>query len=162
MSMIRPSGEDPATKLARTISRRRFLDRSLRGITTGAVAVFAGGRLFSSTAKAEGEQCPCSSPRGVECTDCPAGRKEKKCPDGYVRCRTVDGEQMCVGCVYEAGYWVSCTGLGEGFGYRLCVDCMLPGDCNSTCGCRSKVICRHCTSAADVKAEMALAMSGTE
>jgi len=162
MSMMRPSGEDAATKLARSLSRRTFLDRSLRGITTGAVGLFAGGSLFSATAKAAGEECPCSSPRGVVCTDCPPGRGQRKCPEGHKRCKTVDGIQQCPGCIYESAFWVSCTGQGDGFGYRVCIDCWVPGDCETTCGCRSAVICKHCTSPADVKAEMALAMSGDE
>ena len=162
MSMMRPSGEDPAAKVARAISRRKFLDRSLRGITTGAVGLFAGGSIFSNVARASGEECMCHSPRGVVCTDCPSGKGPKKCPPNHLRCRTIDGVQQCPGCVYESGWWVSCTGLGEGFGYRICIDCWIPGDCDTTCGCRSKVICRFCTSAADVKAEMALAMSGKE
>ena len=159
MSMIRPGGEDPATQIARVISRRKFLDRSLRGLTTGAVALFATGRIFSGTSSAAGDECFCAPPRGVECIDCPPGRHKDKCPPGHQRCRTVDGEQQCPGCVYEHGWWVACTGLGEGFGYKICIDCWRPDDCNTTCGCRSKVICGHCTSAADVKAEMALAMA---
>jgi hypothetical protein len=161
MSMMRPGGEDAASRFARTISRRKFLDRSLRGVTTAAVGLFATGTIFSDAARA-GEDCPCSAPHGVTCPNCPPGRKAKKCPDGYQRCRTVDGVQQCPGCIYESGFWVSCTGLGEGFGYKICIDCVIPGDCDSSCGCRSSVICRHCTSAADVKAEMALSMSGTE
>ena len=160
---MRPSGEDPAARVARSISRRKFLDRSLRGLTTGAVGVFAGGSIFSSVARAgDSDKCLCSSPRGVVCTDCPPGRGPKKCPDGHKRCQTIDGVPECVGCVYETGWWVSCTGLGEGFGYRICIDCWIPRDCETTCGCRSAVICRHCSSAADVKAEMALATSGDE
>jgi hypothetical protein len=96
------------------------------------------------------------------CLDCPSGRKKKKCPGAYQRCRAVDGVPDCPGCVYEAGWWVSCTGLGEGMGYRICIDCWVPGDCTTTCGCRSKVICGHCTTAADVKREMALAMADAD
>ena len=162
MSMTRPGGEDPATAVARSISRRRFLDRSLRGITTGAIGLFAGGSIFSAAAKAAGEECPCSEPGGRVCPDCPPGRGAKKCPDGYRRCRKIDGEPQCAGCVYDTGYWVSCTGLGEGFGYKICIDCWIPRDCTTTCGCRSKIICKHCSSAADVKAEMALVMAGDE
>ena len=162
MARVRPNGEDPATAIARTLSRRRFLDRSLRGITAGAVSVFAGGSIFSAAARAGGDECFCASPRGVVCTDCPPGRNRKKCPDGHRRCRTVDGVAQCSGCIYDTGWWVSCTGLGEGFGYRICIDCWQPGDCDTTCGCRSAVICGKCTSAADVKTEMAYAMSGDE
>ena len=161
MSMTRP-GEDPATTVARSISRRRFLDRSLRGITTGAIGLFAGGSIFSAAAKAGGVECPCSVLKGRWCTDCPSGRGRKKCPDGYQRCKTVDGDPQCPYCVYETGYWVSCTGLGEGYGYKICIDCWVPGDCETGCSCRSRTICKHCSSAADVKAEMALVMSGDE
>ena len=101
MSMMRPTGEDPATKVARVVSRRKFLDRSLRVITTGAVGLFATGRIFSGSAAADGDECFCAPPRGVPCTDCPPGRGQKKCPDGYKRCRTVDGVEQCPGCVYE-------------------------------------------------------------
>jgi hypothetical protein len=96
------------------------------------------------------------------CEGCPPGRNNKKCPDGYKRCRKIDGEPQCPGCVYETGYWVSCTGLGEGFGYKICIDCWIPGDCDTTCSCKSKTICKKCSSAADVKAEMALVMAGDE
>lgn len=161
MSILRPYGEDPATSIARSISRRRFLDRSLRGLTAGAVGLFATGSLFSGSARASTE-CICAAPRGVKCTDCPSGRKRKKCPEGHTRCVTVDGEPQCPGCVYENGWWVSCTGLGEGYGYRICIDCWVRGDCDTTCGCRSKIICRQCESAADVKAEMALASAGDD
>lgn len=161
MSMMRPSGEDPATRIARSISRRKFLDRSLKGFTAGAVGLFAGGSFFTAVARA-GEDCDCHSPRGVDCVDCPSGRRKQKCPHGYDKCQTIDGVQECPGCVYETGWWVQCTGLGEGFGYRICSDCVIPGDCETTCGCRSKVICKHCTSPADVRAEMALAMSDDE
>lgn len=159
MSMLRPSGEDPASRLARAVSRRKFLDRSLKTISAGAIGLFATGSIFTGAAQAGG-QCSCSYPRGVECTDCPPGRRKKKCPDRYRRCKTVDGVQECPGCIYENGWWVSCTGLGEGYGFKTCTDCWVEGDCNTTCGCKSKIICRTCESAADVKAEMALAMSG--
>lgn len=158
MSMLRPNGEDSAAKVARALSRRKFLDRSLRGMTAGAVGIFASGSIFGATAKA-GDECFCSAPRGVFCTDCPPGRK-KKCPAGMRRCVTVDGVQQCPGCIYESGWWVSCTGLGDGMGYKICTDCWVKGDCNTTCGCKSKVICRHCRTADDVKQEMALTMSG--
>ena len=159
MSMLRPGGEDASTKVARALSRRRFLDRSLRGITAGAVGLMTTGTLFQGAARAGGDECPCSSPRGVACENCPPGRKRKKCPTGYARCRSVDGIPTCPGCVYEQAWWVSCTGQGEGgLGYRICIDCYIEGDCESTCGCRSAIICGHCTTPADVKAEMAYAM----
>lgn len=161
MSMLRPAGEDAATRVARAVSRRRFLDRSFKGIAAGAIGLFATGNVFAGTARA-GDGCYCSYPRGVECDDCPPGRNPKKCPDKHKRCKTVDGVQECPGCIYENGWWVSCTGLGEGYGYRICTDCWRPGFCDTTCGCKSAVICRHCESAADVKAEMALALSGDE
>lgn len=161
MSMLSP-GEDPSTRVARALSRRRFLDRSLKGITAAAVGLITTGTIMNGTAAADEEgRCPCA-PLGPYCDDCPPGQHGKRCPTGYRRCKIVDGEMPCHGCVYEDASWVSCTGLGQGLGYRLCTDCWAQGDCRTLCGCKSNVICRHCQTPADVKAEMALIRVGDD
>jgi hypothetical protein len=44
-------------------------------------------------------------------------------------------------------------GIGKGFGYKVCYDCIGKSGCPGWCTCLSNCICCNCLTARDVKTE---------
>jgi hypothetical protein len=132
-------------RIARRVSRRDALRGVLIGGSSGLAALAVGER------PALADSCRCGPTR--RCTGCP----ELGCPDGHRVCKG----SFTSNCFNEQGYrcewpqgtWIACMGLGKGYGYRVCYDCIGAGGCRQWCTCQSWCICCDCRSAADVRAE---------
>lgn len=145
---------------ARRLGRRQFLKA---GVMTSA-AVLAGWSVGEGTALASTpycSQCPssgldayCCGPT-YRCTHWGASCPETGCPSGYSSCTPSNGCTNSQGyhCIYSSGNWVACDGLGHGYGYLVCSDCIGPDGCNHWCTCLSGCICCDCATPADVVAE---------
>ena len=44
-------------------------------------------------------------------------------------------------------------GLGKGYGYRVCYDCINSAGCQKWCTCQSHCVCCGCQTVADIRAE---------
>ena len=44
-------------------------------------------------------------------------------------------------------------GVGKGYGYRVCYDCIGKSGCKGWCTCLSECVCCHCQTVSDVRAE---------
>lgn len=147
-----------AERLVRRLSRR---DALRTGVLGGAGAV---------AALAIGERPASATPRGCYCgptyhchhwgNSCP----DHGCPrDGFVLCKNDGSYCSCRGgghntqgycCEYASGYWVACSGLCKGYGYRLCYDCKR-ASCTYWCTCVSAINCCNCTGPEDFRKEQA-------
>jgi hypothetical protein len=133
--------------IARKLSRRTLLFRTLKGTAATAAALSVGS--FVGVKNAFADACDCTPP-GQFCWAIGKTCPFNGCPTGCSICTTSDG---CGGCIYSSGYWVACTGQGScSNGYRLCYDCKCPG-CGTTCGCLSGCICCNCCSPQEVRLE---------
>ena len=48
---------------------------------------------------------------------------------------------------------IACTGLGHGYGYKICKDCIFRHRCRDWCTCLTECVCCTCKTAADFKEE---------
>jgi hypothetical protein len=80
-----------------------------------------------------------------------------ECPHGYVLCKgsfvSDCFNHQGYRCEWPAGLWIACTGLGHGYGYKICKDCIFRDRCNDWCTCLTDCICCGCRNAADFKEE---------
>ena len=146
-----------AERVVRTISRRDALRTGVLG-GAGAVAALTVGERPASGAT--GCYCGPTYRCGHWGNPCP----QHGCPTyGFVLCKNDGSYCSCRGggrnsqgycCEYASGYWVACTGLGRGYGYKLCFDCKR-NSCYFWCTCLSATKCRYCTSPADFHKEQA-------
>ncbi len=141
--------------VVRRLSRRKIFSATVKGLSAAAIAATLGQISTVRQAFAVAlDQCTCECDfcwtTGSPCSNCPSSGVS--CPTGCTTCVSPD----CGGwCNYSSGQWVAyqCTGLGEGNGYKMCIDCKCP-DCNNKCTCLSGCICCNCVTPEDVKAEM--------
>src|SRR6516165_6703724 len=54
---------------------------------------------------------------------------------------------------WPQGLWIACNGLGHGYGYKMCKDCIFRHRCRDWCTCLTECVCCGCRTAADFKAE---------
>jgi hypothetical protein len=134
-----------AERVVRRISRRDALRGAVIGGTASVAALVLGQRPASAAT------CRCGPT--VRCADCPG----VGCPTGYSLCKgSLTGScfnNQGYRCIYPHGEWIACTGLGSGFGYRVCYDCIGKAGCSGWCTCQSECICCDCDTARDVRAE---------
>ena len=138
---------DLAERIARRVSRRDALRGAFLGGSSGLAALAVGERPAHATAAA----CRCGPTR--RCAGCP----EIGCPEGHRVCKG-SFTSNCFNsqgyrCEWPQGTWIACMGLGKGYGYRVCYDCIGAGGCPEWCTCQSQCICCECRTAADVRAE---------
>ena len=132
--------------IARTLSRRRVLVNSVKGL----VATVAGVTLAQLTNIKRAFAFVCCG--GVDCYStyglvCPS---QRGCPSSCTVCTNADCSSYCL---YSSGFW-TCGGQGTcGNGFRYCTDCKCP-DCSKKCTCESQCICCGCCTPHDVEAEM--------
>jgi hypothetical protein len=136
---------DLAERIVRRVSRRDALRGALLGGTAGMASLAIGER------PALAGTCHCGPTR--RCSHCP----ELGCPDGYRLCKG-SFTSNCFNhqgyrCEWPRGTWIACMGIGKGFGYRVCYDCIGKSGCRGWCTCQSRCVCCHCRTAADVRAE---------
>jgi hypothetical protein len=136
-----------AERASRRMSRRNILRTVFVGGATGIAAISIG------ETPAFADDCTRHCGPTSRCKRCRA----TECPHGYVVCKgSVVGH--CFNdegyrCEWPAGLWIACTGLGHGYGYRICKDCIFRHRCNDWCTCLTDCLCCNCKSAADLKAE---------
>lgn len=134
-----------AERIARRVSRRAALRGVLLGGTAGAASLAIGER------PALAADCHCGPTR--RCSGCP----EIGCPHGHHVCKG-SFSSNCFNsqgfrCEWPQGTWIACMGIGKGFGYRVCYDCIGKSGCHGWCTCLSSCVCCRCRNFADVKAE---------
>ncbi len=132
-------------RVVRRLNRRDALRGAVLGGATGLAALALGQRpAFAVT-------CECGPT--ARCSGCPG----TGCPHGYHLCRGSDTSgcfnDQGYRCIWPQGEWIACMGLGRGFGYRVCYDCIGKSGCPGWCTCLSECICCDCETAGDIRAE---------
>jgi hypothetical protein len=134
-----------AERVTRRLTRRAALRTAILGGTTGIASLAIGER------PALAANCHCGPTR--RCIDCPP----HGCPPEHHLCRgsfTSDCfNRQGYRCEWPRGRWIACMGLGHGYGYRVCYDCIGPAGCRRWCTCLGTCVCCNCRSAADVRTE---------
>jgi hypothetical protein len=134
-----------AERVVRRVSRREALRGVVLGGSAGLAAVAVGQR------PAMAAECNCGPTR--RCAGCP----DVGCPEDYRLCKgsfTSDCfNKQGYRCEWPQGTWIACMGAGNGYGYRICYDCIGKAGCSGWCTCLSGCICCHCQTIADVRAE---------
>jgi hypothetical protein len=136
---------DLTERAVRRVNRRNALRGVVLGGTAGLAALAIGER------PAQAADCQCGPTK--RCSGCP----DIACPDGYGLCKG-SPTSSCFNsqgyrCEWPQGTWIACMGLGKGYGYRVCYDCIGPGGCEDWCTCLSECICCKCRTVTDVRAE---------
>ena len=148
-----------AERVVRRITRRDALQRGLLGGAAGLAAFFVGER----PAMAQG--CYCGPT--VRCNNYGRNCPTNGCPADFRLCKNDGSRCSCIGggynvqgycCEYSSGYWVACSGLCHGFGYRLCYDCKHK-HCAHWCTCLSNTHCCHCTTPEEARREQVLSQA---
>jgi hypothetical protein len=153
--------------LARRISRRDALRTAIVGGASGIAALTLGQRPALAQTCYCGPTYRCND-YGHDCHNygCPTGYELcKNASDYYCSCAQGHFNRQGYCCEYTAGTWVACGGLGKGYGYELCYDCIATGKgdaghgntkdrCTDWCTCLSACICCTCTSPDQVRSEL--------
>jgi hypothetical protein len=144
--------------VVRAISRRRFVNKAVKS-TFAILAGLAAG-TWVGVKDAFAVTCTCDWYDGSSNANCPKhpgcnSSPPSSCPSGCSLCTSSDYCLDSKGyyCNYSGGYWISCTGLGQGGGFKYCLDCKCP-NCSYVCTCLSECICCNCSKPAQVEAEM--------
>jgi hypothetical protein len=153
---------DVSERFLRKMTRRSALRNSL----LGGVVTVAGLAVGEGVAKGCVTESGCSCGPTVRCgtyghscpsDGCPSGMDICKNGSSYY-CSCNQGHYNVQGycCEYACGYWITCTGLCKGYGFRICYDCHGGGlGCSHWCTCLSEILCCQCTSAKDFHKEQA-------
>jgi hypothetical protein len=141
-----------AERLTRRMSRRDAVRTGILGGIAGMASLTLGAKPAQAVICECGPTYRCGH-YGWPCpsSGCPSGMALCK-EGGSCSCNAGTYNQQGYCCTYSAGYWVACSGLCKGMGYKLCYDCKGHG-CDRWCTCLSSTICCSCTSAADVREE---------
>ena len=136
---------DLAERVVRRVSRRDALRNVVIGSATGIAALAVGER------PALAEACVCGPTR--RCDGCP----HHGCPKDHHLCKgsfTSDCfNRQGYRCEWPRGTWIACMGIGKGYGYKVCYDCIGKGGCHKWCTCLSRCVCCECLTGKDVRAE---------
>jgi hypothetical protein len=136
-----------AERAARRLSRRD----ALRGAVVNGTAGLAALSLGHRPALSEAQACQCGPTR--RCAGCPG----TGCPPGYHLCKgsftssCINGQGFR--CEWPSGTWIACMNMGQGYGYKVCYDCIGKSGCRDWCTCQSQCICCGCRTVADLRAE---------
>jgi hypothetical protein len=136
-----------AERATRRMSRRNIL----RTVFVGGAASIAAVSIGETPAFAD--DCTRRCGPTSQCLRC----RPTECPHGYVLCKgSFTGD--CFNhegyrCEWPHGLWIACTGLGHGYGYRICKDCIFRDRCRDWCTCLTDCVCCSCRTAEDFKAE---------
>jgi hypothetical protein len=136
-----------AERAARRLSRRDALHSAVVGGAAGLASLALGHK----PAGPEAAQCHCGPTR--RCTGCPGAG----CPHDQHLCKG-SSTGSCFNnqgyrCEWPSGTWIACMNLGNGYGYKVCYDCIGKAGCPDWCTCLSQCICCDCLTARDLKAE---------
>ena len=134
-------------RAARKMARRNIL----RTVFVGGAASIAAISIGETPALAA--DCAGNCGPTPRCKSC----RPTECPHGYVLCKgspwgdcfNKEGYR----CEWPKGMWIACTGLGHGYGYKICKDCIFRHRCRDWCTCLTECVCCTCKTAADFKEE---------
>jgi len=133
----------------RRMSRRNIL----RTVFVGGAAGIAAISIGETPALAADADCARHCGPTSRCSRC----RSTECPHGYVVCkgsRTGDCfNKEGYRCEWPQGYWIACTGLGYGYGYKICKDCIFRDRCSDWCTCLTECLCCNCRTAEDFREE---------
>ena len=132
-------------RAARRMSRRNIL-RTV--FVSGAASIAA---ISVSETPALASDCYCGpTPR---CRGC----RPTECPHGYIVCKgSPRGDcfnKEGYRCEWPSGLWIACSGLGHGYGYKICKDCIFRHRCKDWCTCLTECLCCDRKTAAEFKEE---------
>ena len=134
-------------RAARKMGRRNIL----RTVFVGGAASIAAISIGETPALASDCAGNCGPTR--RCARC----RPVYCPHGYVLCKgsfTSDCfNNQGYRCEWPRGLWIACSGLGHGYGYKICKDCIFRNRCRNWCTCLTECLCCNCKTAADFKEE---------
>lgn len=137
---------DLAERASRGMTRRQVMRTAVVGGATGIASLSIGVNPALASCASN-----CGPTR--RCSNC----QSHNCPSGYSLCK---GCSTCncfnnqgYRCEYPSGYWIACSGLGRGYGYETCLDCIRGGNCSGWCTCLTACSCCQCQSPEDVVAE---------
>lgn len=135
-----------AERTTRAVTRRQVVRTALVGSATGIASLSIG--VDPADAVCKGNCGPTH-----RCSGC----RRTRCPAGYTQCKgsSTSGcfNNQGYRCEWPAGHWTACTGLGHGYGFKICQDCIGPGGCADWCTCLTQCKCCHCTTQEEVVAE---------
>lgn len=136
-------------RATRRMSRRNIL----RTVFVSGAASIAAISIGETPALALDADCARHCGPTSRCSRC----RPTECPHGYLLCKgSFSGD--CFNdegyrCEWPHGYWIACTGLGHGYGYKICKDCKFRDRCRDWCTCLTDCVCCHCKTAKDFKEE---------
>jgi hypothetical protein len=138
-----------AERAVRRLSRRDALRGAVVGGTAGLAALSLGQSPAEARAKAK--VCVCGPTR--RCSGCPG----TGCPHGKHLCKGSTSSncfnRQGYRCEWPNGTWIACMNIGNGYGYKICYDCIGKSGCKDWCTCLSQCICCHCMTVTDLRAE---------
>jgi hypothetical protein len=149
--------------LTRRISRRDALRTAIVGGATSIAVMSLGQKPALAQSCYCGPTVHCDN-YGHKCPSngCPTGYEAcKQGSDYYCSCAQGHLNRQGYCCEWAAGTWIACTGLGKGYGYKKCYDCISVGRgnehdrCTDWCTCLGECICCTCTKPEEVRSEMA-------
>jgi hypothetical protein len=134
-------------RATRRMSRRNVLRTVFVGGAAGIAAISIG------ETPAFADDCTRNCGPTSRCRRC----RPTECPHGYVLCKG-SFTSNCFNdegyrCEWPHGLWIACTGLGYGYGYRICKDCIFRDRCYDWCTCLTDCLCCGCKTAEDLKQE---------
>lgn len=134
-------------RAVRRMSRRKALRTVFVGGAAGIAAISVG------ETPAFADECSHNCGPTPRCSRC----RPAECPHGYILCKgSPTGDcfnKEGYRCEWPSGMWIACTGLGHGYGYKICKDCIFRHRCHDWCTCLTECLCCDCKTAADFKHE---------
>jgi hypothetical protein len=135
-----------AERAARRLSRRDALRGAMVGGTAGIAALSLGQRPAEAA-----QVCHCGPTR--RCSGCPG----TGCPKGHHLCKG-SVTSSCFNnqgyrCEWPNGTWIACMNMGNGYGYKVCYDCIGASGCKGWCTCLSQCVCCQCKTVTDLRGE---------
>jgi hypothetical protein len=134
-------------RATRKMGRRNIL-RTVFVSGAASIAAISVGEMPASATECAGNCGPTS-----RCKRC----RPTECPHGYVLCKgsfTSDCfNNEGYRCEWPRGMWIACSGLGHGYGYKICKDCIFRHRCDDWCTCLTDCLCCNCRTAADFREE---------
>jgi len=139
------------SQMTERASRRMSRRNILRTVFVSGAASIAAISIGETPARAS--DCAGNCGPTPRCRNC----RPTECPHGYILCKGSPSSD-CFNkegyrCEWPSGMWIACTGLGHGYGYKICKDCILPHRCPDWCTCLTECLCCNCKTAADFKEE---------
>jgi hypothetical protein len=143
--------DDRVSQMTERATRKMARRNILRTVFVSGAASIAAISIGETPALAT--DCARSCGPTSRCRRC----RPTECPHGFVLCKgsfTSDCfNNEGYRCEWPRGMWIACTGLGHGYGYKICKDCIFRHRCDAWCTCLTDCLCCNCKTAADFREE---------